>query len=148
MLDKTLVLYSINIFQYGICFTDDEGGRTDRTSGQLWDDSLGIQTPVDNHQSSGEPSQNQVSAPPPLCHLDLGVIESLPPELFTELNGIYGGKLVEFVAKNKREFGATTSHERVDGIFLSYLPTQPTLLCFFWCLINLLVLSIRCKEWK
>lgn len=142
MLNKTLVLYSIKIFQYCICFTDDEGRRTDRTSGQLCDDSLGIQTPVDNHRSSGEPSQNQVSSPPPLSHLDLGVIESLPPELFTELNGIYGGNLVDFVAKNKREFGAT-SHEQVDGIFLSYLSTQPTLLCFFSCLIDLLVLSIR-----
>ncbi|XP_062022940.1 DNA repair protein REV1 isoform X2 [Rosa rugosa] len=94
---------------------DCEGRGTHRTSGQLFGNSLGIQTPVDNNRCSGETSANQVSAPPPLCHLDLGVIESLPPELFTELNGIYGGKLVDFVAKNKREFSATTSHERVDG---------------------------------
>ncbi|XP_021827326.1 DNA repair protein REV1 isoform X2 [Prunus avium] len=96
--------------------TDCEDRRTDGTSGQLCDDSLGIQTPVGNHQSSGEPILNQVSAPPPLCHLDLGVIESLPPEIFTELNGIYGGVLVDFVAKNKREnTSATVSHKQVNG---------------------------------
>ncbi|CAL9022473.1 unnamed protein product [Prunus brigantina] len=96
--------------------TDCEERRTDGTSGQLCDDSLGIQTPVGNHQSSGEPTLNQVSAPPPLCHLDLGVIESLPPEIFTELNGIYGGVLVDFVAKNKREnSSATVSHKQANG---------------------------------
>ncbi|KAH0977898.1 hypothetical protein GBA52_027617 [Prunus armeniaca] len=96
--------------------TDCEDQRTDGTSGQLCDDSLGIQTPVGNHQSSGEPTLNQVSAPPPLCHLDLGVIESLPPEIFTELNGIYGGVLVDFVAKNKREnTSATVSHKQANG---------------------------------
>ncbi|BFG41961.1 hypothetical protein CerSpe_282340 [Prunus speciosa] len=96
--------------------TDCEDRRTDGTSGQLCDDSLGIQTPVGNHQSSGEPTLNQVSAPPPLCHLDLGVIESLPPEIFTELNGIYGGVLVDFVAKNKQEnTSATVSHKQVNG---------------------------------
>ncbi|CAL2279264.1 unnamed protein product [Prunus armeniaca] len=96
--------------------TDCEDRRTDGTSGQLCDDSLGIQTPVGNHQSSGEPTLNQVSAPPPLCHLDLGVIESLPPEIFTELNGIYGGVLVDFVAKNKREnTSATVSHKQANG---------------------------------
>ncbi|KAI5314758.1 PREDICTED: DNA [Prunus dulcis] len=96
--------------------TDCEDRRTDGTSGQLCDDSLGVQTPVGNHQSSGEPTLNQVSAPPPLCHLDLGVIECLPPEIFTELNGIYGGVLVDFVAKNKREnTSATVSHKQANG---------------------------------
>ncbi|XP_034227353.1 DNA repair protein REV1 isoform X2 [Prunus dulcis] len=95
---------------------DCEDRRTDGTSGQLCDDSLGVQTPVGNHQSSGEPTLNQVSAPPPLCHLDLGVIECLPPEIFTELNGIYGGVLVDFVAKNKREnTSATVSHKQANG---------------------------------
>lgn len=96
--------------------TDCEDRITDGTSGQLCDDSLGIQTPVGNHQSSGEPTLNQVSAPPPLCHLDLGVIECLPPEIFTELNGIYGGVLVDFVAKHKREnTSATVSHKQANG---------------------------------
>ncbi|XP_043813942.1 DNA repair protein REV1 isoform X4 [Manihot esculenta] len=39
--------------------------------------------------------------PPPLYDLDMEVIECLPPELFSELNQIYGGKLVEFIAQSK-----------------------------------------------
>ncbi|KAL6213330.1 hypothetical protein ACLB2K_012777 [Fragaria x ananassa] len=94
---------------------DCEDRGTPRTLGPLCETSLRIQAAVDNHRSSGETSANQVSAPPPLCHLDLGVIESLPPEIFTELNRIYAGKLVDFVANNKQELSATASHERVDG---------------------------------
>ncbi|KAM1457583.1 hypothetical protein ACFX13_035601 [Malus domestica] len=41
---------------------------------------------------------------------------SLPPELFTELNGIYGGKLVDYVSKNKQEnTSATVPHEQTHG---------------------------------
>lgn len=48
-----------------------------------------------------EPSLSSNSAPPPLSDLDFGVIGSLPPEIFSELNEIYEGKLVDFVAKSK-----------------------------------------------
>nr|XP_028965486.1 DNA repair protein REV1 isoform X5 [Malus domestica] len=103
----------VNIADY---LTDCEDRRSGGTSGPVGNDSHGIQTPVLNSLTSGEPSLDQVSEPPPLCHLDLGVIESLPPELFTELNGIYGGKLVDYVAKNKREnSSATVPHEQVHG---------------------------------
>ncbi|CAN6544394.1 unnamed protein product [Malus baccata var. baccata] len=41
---------------------------------------------------------------------------NLPPELFTELNGIYGGKLVDYVSKNKQEnTSATVPHEQTHG---------------------------------
>ncbi|XP_061354386.1 DNA repair protein REV1 isoform X1 [Gastrolobium bilobum] len=50
-----------------------------------------------NNQASGDP----ISTPPPLCHLDVEVIRNLPPELFSELNEIYGRKLVDFIAKGK-----------------------------------------------
>ncbi|KAF2294603.1 hypothetical protein GH714_013322 [Hevea brasiliensis] len=59
--------------------------------------------------------------PPSLYDLDMGVIESLPSELFSELNEIYGGKLVECIAqsKGKREDSSGSScilyHEREQG---------------------------------
>ncbi|XP_058007455.1 DNA repair protein REV1 isoform X2 [Hevea brasiliensis] len=59
--------------------------------------------------------------PPSLYDLDMGVIESLPSELFSELNEIYGGKLVECIAqsKGKREDSSGSSrilyHEREEG---------------------------------
>lgn len=46
-------------------------------------------------------SHSSVSDPPPLCHLDMGVVESLPSELFSELNETYGGKLANFFAKRR-----------------------------------------------
>ncbi|KAJ0095620.1 hypothetical protein Patl1_16951 [Pistacia atlantica] len=56
---------------------------------------------MDLNLSTGQDSLNQVSAVPPLCDLDVGVIENLPPELFSELNGIYGGKLFDLITKNR-----------------------------------------------
>lgn len=44
---------------------------------------------------------NEDSVLPPLCDLDMGVIENLPPDLFSELNNRYGGKLVTFMSKRK-----------------------------------------------
>ncbi|KAM1233608.1 hypothetical protein ACFX2J_003293 [Malus domestica] len=119
--EKKSNFHSISRVKVNIDFTADyltdcEDRRSGGTSGLVGNDSHGIQTPVLNSLTSGEPSLDQVSEPPPLCHLDLGVIESLPPELFTELNGIYGGKLVDYVAKNKREnSSATVPHEQVHG---------------------------------
>nr|XP_028965493.1 DNA repair protein REV1 isoform X11 [Malus domestica] len=119
--EKKSNFHSISRVKVNIAFTADyltdcEDRRSGGTSGPVGNDSHGIQTPVLNSLTSGEPSLDQVSEPPPLCHLDLGVIESLPPELFTELNGIYGGKLVDYVAKNKREnSSATVPHEQVHG---------------------------------
>ena len=64
------------------------------TSGQLFPDQTGFSAQVDTNSSSG------ISAPPPLSHLDMGVVKSLPAELFSELNEIYGGKLTDFIAKS------------------------------------------------
>ena len=47
--------------------------------------------------------------PPPLCHLDFEVVKDLPPELFSELNEIYGGKLNDFVTKGKGISESTSS---------------------------------------
>lgn len=89
------------------------------TSGQLFPDQTGFSAQVDNDSSSG------ISAPPPLSHLDMGVVKSLPAELFSELNEIYGGKLTDFIAKssvaseNTNSYPSTPSAEgqelAVDG---------------------------------
>ncbi|XP_065870416.1 DNA repair protein REV1 [Euphorbia lathyris] len=42
-------------------------------------------------------------APPLLQDLDIEVIQSLPPELFSELNAIYGGKLAGFISQSRRK---------------------------------------------
>ena len=38
---------------------------------------------------------------PSLNDLDMGVIESLPPELFSEYNNSYGGRLFDLISKSK-----------------------------------------------
>ena len=62
-----------------------------------------------NNTSNGEGSSNQISTVPPLCHLDMGVVESLPSEVVSELNEIYGGKLVDLIAKRKGQGEDSTS---------------------------------------
>lgn len=60
-----------------------------------------------NNSSAGvnlpnsEGQMNQDSTLPPLCDLDMGVIESLPPDLFSEINDVYGGKLTSLMPKPK-----------------------------------------------
>ncbi|PON58092.1 DNA repair protein, Rev [Trema orientale] len=79
---------------------DGEGLRSDGVPEKLCEEI--VTNSVDDHPSNGEPSLNSNSSvPPPLSHLDFGVIGSLPPEIFSELNEIYGGKLDDFVAKSK-----------------------------------------------
>ncbi|CAK7330023.1 unnamed protein product [Dovyalis caffra] len=74
---------------------DSEVQNINGSSGQLFPDQTGFSAQMDNNSLSG------VSDPPPLYHLDMGVVESLPPELFSELNEIYGGKLTDFIAKSR-----------------------------------------------
>lgn len=65
---------------------------------------------MENNQHHCE-ALNPVSAPP-LCNLDVGVIKSLPPELFSELNEIYGGKLIDLLAKSRDKNEAFSSSIR------------------------------------
>ncbi|XP_059448274.1 DNA repair protein REV1 [Corylus avellana] len=96
-------------------------GQGDGVSGQTCANSVGLSIEMDNNMSDSEACLNQVSELPPLCHLDMGVLESLPPELFSELNEIYGRKLVDLIAKNKGKSvsisgsSSTHSHARVEG---------------------------------
>ncbi|ESR36146.1 hypothetical protein CICLE_v10027730mg [Citrus x clementina] len=81
--------------------------HSDGSLGQLCADAGERSVQMDNNLSSCQASSNQTL--PPLCHLDMGVVENLPPELFSELNETYGGKLVDFIAKNKCRSENTSS---------------------------------------
>ncbi|GAY48638.1 hypothetical protein CUMW_113230 [Citrus unshiu] len=81
--------------------------HSDGSLGQLCADTGERSVQMDNNLSSCQASSNQTL--PPLCHLDMGVVENLPPELFSELNETYGGKLVDFIAKNKCRSENTSS---------------------------------------
>ncbi|KAL5561320.1 hypothetical protein UlMin_031067 [Ulmus minor] len=80
---------------------ESEDLRVDRTPARSCEDVVFAPNSGNNCSSIGEPILSSNSGPPPLCHLDSGVIESLPPEIFSELNEIYGGNLAEFLAKRK-----------------------------------------------
>ena len=85
--------------------------------------------------SENEASLNQLSELPALCDLDMGVLESLPPELLSEINAMYAGKLSDFIKKVKGKDGnvggsiCTTSYESCEGnvIFFSYATTDSVL---------------------
>lgn len=38
---------------------------------------------------------------PPMNELDIGVIESLPPEVFSEINDMYDGKLAHLITEKR-----------------------------------------------
>lgn len=44
--------------------------------------------------------QNPTSLPP-IQDLDVSVLESLPPEVVSEINDMYGGKLSDFLSESK-----------------------------------------------
>ncbi|KAJ1388369.1 UmuC domain [Sesbania bispinosa] len=73
--------------------------------------SVQIDKKIQNNQASSDPN----TTPPPLCHLDVEVIQNLPPEVFSELNEIYGGKLVDYIAKGK---GTSESSCSLQNSFL------------------------------
>nr|XP_023919582.1 DNA repair protein REV1 isoform X1 [Quercus suber] len=96
-------------------------GEGDEILGQLCGNSVGLSVQMDSNTSNGAARLDEVSVLPPLCHLDMGVLKSLPPELFSELNEIYGGKLVDLIAKNKGKTEninhtlSAYSHEKIEG---------------------------------
>lgn len=57
---------------------------------------------LSNHGDAGDGlSSSEIATLPPLRDLDMTVIKSLPPEVFSEMNDMYGGKLFGFVSENK-----------------------------------------------
>lgn len=74
------------------------------------------------NQSSSEASMNRVSMLPPISQIDMGVIESLPPDLFSEVNEMYNGKLSEFMHRSKKNVGRKSSSgctlgDAAEGVF-------------------------------
>ncbi|KAG7977082.1 hypothetical protein I3843_05G013000 [Carya illinoinensis] len=99
--------------------TDCEG-QGNEILGKICASSVGPSIEMDNNISNGEAFLNQVSEPPPLCHLDKEVLESLPPEIFSELNDIYSGKLIDLITKSKGKSenissSSSNSHVQVEG---------------------------------
>ncbi|CAG7873249.1 unnamed protein product [Brassica rapa] len=77
--------------------------------------------------NSAEPSVQSGdtnSSLPPMCHLDMEVLENLPPELLTELDGTYGGKLFELIEKKrgKRKINSDSSHVSLDEPHVAHPP--------------------------
>lgn len=51
--------------------------------------------------SSSETGIQNSTSLPPIQDLDVAVIESLPPEVVSEINDMYGGKLLDFLSESK-----------------------------------------------
>ncbi|XP_059591918.1 DNA repair protein REV1 isoform X4 [Vitis vinifera] len=100
---------------------DGEKQSTDISLGQLSNDSKRPSLQMSPSSSNNEAPLNQVSELPALCDLDMGVLESLPPELLSEINDMYAGKLSDFIrkrkGKNENVSGTmcTTSYEIYEG---------------------------------
>nr|XP_043621063.1 DNA repair protein REV1 [Erigeron canadensis] len=66
------------------------------------------------------PESNRGVDMPPLSDLDSEVLESLPPDILSEMNDLYGGKLKSFMSKLKSEsIGVGTSSlipENAEGV--------------------------------
>ncbi|KAG7612131.1 UmuC domain [Arabidopsis suecica] len=70
-----------------------------------------------NSEESSIQSGDTNSSLPPMCYLDMEVLENLPPELLSELDGTYGGKLFELIEKKrgKRRINCNSPHVSLDG---------------------------------
>ncbi|KAK8259327.1 hypothetical protein V6Z12_D13G048200 [Gossypium hirsutum] len=99
--DDIEVLQRISKQLFGSFHIDSEGKSVGGNSGVLRIASVENSVHETNNAPNGEGGSNQSSSVPPLCHLDMGVVENLPSELLSELNEIYDGKLVELITKRK-----------------------------------------------
>lgn len=57
----------------------------------------------------GKACTDQTLTLPPVCNLDMEVLESLPPEILREINEMYCGKLNDFIKKSKGHDGETST---------------------------------------
>ncbi|RDX93279.1 DNA repair protein REV1, partial [Mucuna pruriens] len=80
---------------------DNDKQNMDSTSNCACRDLQGSSVQMDNKIPNNQASTDPISTPPPLCNLDIEVIRNLPPEVFSELNEIYGGKLIDYIANRK-----------------------------------------------
>lgn len=70
-----------------------------------------------NSAESSFQSGDTNSSLPPMCHLDMEVLENLPPELLSELDETYGRKLFGLIEKKrgKRKINRNSPHVSSDG---------------------------------
>ncbi|KAK4405190.1 DNA repair protein REV1 [Sesamum angolense] len=78
-----------------------------------------VHDPPNHGGATGEKTLSDCK-PPPLQDLDVAVIESLPPEVVSEINDMYGGRLLCFISKHKSKtvdttFAALPKSEVVEG---------------------------------
>ncbi|KAF9621992.1 hypothetical protein IFM89_029212 [Coptis chinensis] len=73
----------------------------DGDSSKFVKNSTGPSYQVQTDQSRGDASLSRTSTLPHICDLDMGVIKTLPPEIFLEVNEMYGGKLSDLLEKNE-----------------------------------------------
>eukprot|EP00268_Persea_americana_P055512 TRINITY_DN6459_c0_g3_i2.p1 TRINITY_DN6459_c0_g3~~TRINITY_DN6459_c0_g3_i2.p1 ORF type:complete len:708 (+),score=124.96 TRINITY_DN6459_c0_g3_i2:1408-3531(+) len=57
----------------------------------------------------GKGCTDQTLTLPPVCNLDMEVLESLPPEILREINKMYCGKLNDFIKKRRGHDGETST---------------------------------------
>ncbi|KAL2537329.1 DNA repair protein REV1 [Forsythia ovata] len=104
--------------------------NTDGDRGQLYSNHVGPSVRSDAGLSAGESGINQDVILPPLHDLDVGVVESLPPEVIAEINDMYGGELTSFISKYKsRTFDmnmSTTSVDSVEGVTAEEKESHPS----------------------
>lgn len=87
-------------FVVALSLGNDKHSR-DNTSSLACVNLLESSVEMDNKIPANEASTDPISTPPPLCNLDIEVIRNLPPDVFSELNEIYRGKLVDYIANWK-----------------------------------------------
>lgn len=61
----------------------------------------GPSVPMENNIQDNQARAGPISTSLPLSGLDKEVMRNLPPELFLEFNEIYGGKLADYITKEK-----------------------------------------------
>lgn len=94
-------------------------------------------------------SSSEISTLPPLHDLDMTVIKSLPPEVFSEINDMYDGKLFDFVSENKGKIVNTSiicdaSLSGVGKDFIFFVTVGFVFVSFLWEFS--LVLGIKFDE--
>ncbi|KAI8555392.1 hypothetical protein RHMOL_Rhmol05G0171100 [Rhododendron molle] len=79
--------------------------------GRLSTDCMGPSVQIGTNPSNFDVPLNHDLALPALGDLNLGVVASLPADLFSKINDIYDGKLINLISKKK---GKSVAQERVQ----------------------------------
>ncbi|KAL5707124.1 hypothetical protein ACHQM5_025211 [Ranunculus cassubicifolius] len=90
---------------------DREALLLDGNSVKIPRNSTGLSHQGHTNQSRGEAAPSRESTLPSINDLDMGVIQSLPPEIFSEMNEMYGGRLSKLLEKNE-----DTEYKRNDSV--------------------------------